>query len=116
MESSAKVTNRAKPVMAVPSSMNHLPLDRIENWRNFHPIIAGRFRPSGVENLMRLYGKNYISNRNNMMQQSKDPSPGFSGHAPETEDADTMAEEHRKMIAEWLITWLKEGDARLAMR
>lgn len=59
--------------------------------------------------------KNYISNRNGMMQTPKDPSPGFSGHVTEMEDTDISAEERRKMIAEWLITWLKEGDARLAM-
>jgi hypothetical protein len=40
---------------------------------------------------------------------------GASGYAPEVKDADISPEERRKKIAEWLITWLKEGDARLAM-
>ena len=40
---------------------------------------------------------------------------GASGYAPEVKDAGFSPEERRKKIAEWLTTWLKEGDTRPAM-
>lgn len=38
------------------------------------------------------------------------PDPG-----PTRPQEDMPYDEHRRITAEWLITWLKEGDARLAM-
>lgn len=68
-----------------------------------------------MEKLMQSNGKNHVSNGNDMMHAFKDAPPSFPGHMHEMEDADISPEERRKMIAEWLINWLKEGDARLAV-